>query len=388
MALSLLKVVGPADVLDIALVAVLVYALLVWFKRARAAVVAKGILVVAAVYLFARTTGMVMTTGLFHAFFAILLVALLVIFQEELRSLFERIAVWSFTGGASPQPTARQAELIVKTCGDLARDRIGALVVLHGRDPLERHMDGGWSLGGELSEPLLKSIFDFHSEGHDGAVIIEGERASRFGVRLPLSKSTSKLAGLGTRHAAALGLAELTDALCIVVSEERGSISAAEDGRLETLSDVEALRARVARFRAEKEPTPARDAAAEFFQKNGWEKLVAGTAALVLWMVLVLGAKEWRQAYDAPVLVRNVPSGLSAARVSPAVVRLTLSGALRDFFWLDPARLAVRVDASQMKEGAGALPLAQSQTAHPPRLVVEELAPDVVEVTLARTAAP
>lgn len=388
MALSLLKVVGPADALDIALVAVLVYALLVWFKRARAAVVAKGILVVAAVYLFARTTGMVMTTGLFHAFFAILLVALLVIFQEELRSLFERIAVWSFTGGASPQPTARQAELIVKTCGDLARDRIGALVVLHGRDPLERHMDGGWSLGGELSEPLLKSIFDFHSEGHDGAVIIEGERASRFGVRLPLSKSTSKLAGLGTRHAAALGLAELTDALCIVVSEERGSISAAEDGRLETLPDVESLRARVARFRAEKEPTPARDAAAEFFQKNGREKLMAGAAALILWMVLVLGAKEWRQSYEAPVLVRNVRSGMSATRISPAVVRITLSGALRDFFWLDPARLAVRVDASQLKEGAGALPLAQSQAAHPPRLLVEELAPDVVEVTLTRTATP
>lgn len=388
MALSLLKVVGPADVLDIALVAVLVYALLVWFKRARAAIVAKGILVVAAVYLFARTTGMVMTTGLFHAFFAILLVALLVIFQEELRTVFERIAVWSFAGGASPQPTGRQAELIVTTCGDLARDRIGALVVLHGRDPLQRHLNGGWSLGGELSEPLLKSIFDFHSEGHDGAVIIEGERASRFGVRLPLSKSTAKLAGLGTRHAAALGLAELTDALCIVVSEERGTISVAEDGRLETLSDVPALRERVARFRAEKEPTPARDAAAEFLSKNGREKIVAGAAALVLWAVLVLGAKEWRASYEAPVLVRNVRGGLTVARVSPAVVRVTMSGALRDFLWLDPARLAVRVEASQLKEGVRALPLERDQTSHPPRLLVEDLAPDVVEVALSRAGEP
>ncbi|MBI2361818.1 MAG: diadenylate cyclase, partial [Elusimicrobia bacterium] len=98
MVLSLLRVVGPADVLDIALVAVLVYALLVWFKRARAAVMAKGMLVVAGVYLFARTTGMVMTTNLFHAFFAVVLVALLIIFQEELRSLFERIAVWILSG--------------------------------------------------------------------------------------------------------------------------------------------------------------------------------------------------------------------------------------------------------------------------------------------------
>ncbi len=220
------------------------------------------------------------------------------------------------------------------------------------------------------------------------AVIIEGERASRFGVRLPLSKSTAKLAGLGTRHAAALGLVERTDALCIVVSEERGVISVGEDGRLEPVSGVEALRERVARFRAENEPTPARDAAAEFFHKNGREKIIAGGTALVLWMVLVLGAKEWREGFDAPVLVRNVPSGLVSSRVSPAVVRITLSGALRDFFWLDHARLAVRVDASQVKEGARFLPLSQHQVGHPPRLLVEELTPDFVEVTLSKGGAP
>ncbi|MBI3297814.1 MAG: DNA integrity scanning protein DisA nucleotide-binding domain protein [Elusimicrobia bacterium] len=384
MVLSLLRVVGPADVLDIALVAVLIYALLVWFKRARAAVVAKGMLVVAGVYLFARTTGMVLTTGLFHAFFAIALVALLVIFQEELRSAFERIAVYSLSGGAAPQPTQRQVDMLVKSLGDMAEGRIGALVVLRGRDPLDRHLEGGWSLGGALSEPLLKSIFDFHSEGHDGAVIIEGERASRFGVRLPLSRNAAKLAGLGTRHAAALGLAELTDAACVVVSEERGVISVAEDGRLEPVPDVAALRARLERFRAEREPDPTRDVLAEFFRRNGREKLIAAGTSAVLWAVLVLGAKEWRHTTQAAVHLRNVPARVVSARVAPQTVSLTLSGELRDFLWLEPRRLAVRVDASQLRAGARAVPLSAEQVVRPPRLAVEDIFPDVVEVEISK----
>ena len=386
MVLSLFRVVGPADVLDIALVAVLIYALLVWFKRARAAVMAKGMLVVAGVYLFARTTGMVMTTNLFHAFFAVVLIALLIIFQEELRSLFERIAVWILSGGSAPQPTERQLDMLVRTLADMARQRIGSLVVLRGRDPLERHLQGGWSLGGELSEPLLKSIFDFHSEGHDGALIIEGERASRFGVRLPLSRDPVKTAGLGTRHTAALGLAELTDALCVVVSEERGVISVAEDGHLEPIADIEALRVRLERFRAEREPIAARDALGDFFEKNGREKLIAAATAALLWAVLVLGAKEWRHSYAVPVLVRNVPAGLSSASVSPATVRLTLVGEMRQFFWLRSGRLAVRVDASQFGAGRRAVPLGEDQVMRPAHFAVEEVAPDVVEVELSRGA--
>ncbi len=387
MVLSLIRVVGPADVLDIALVAVLVYALLVWFKRARAAGVAKGMLVMAAVYLFARTTGMVMTTGLFHAFFAILLVALLVIFQEELRTVFERIAVWSLSGGAPPQPNQRQVDMLVETLEDLAKEHIGALVVLRGRDLLDRHLDGGWSLGGELSEPLLKSIFDFHSVGHDGAVIIEGERASRFGVRLPLSRDTAKTAKLGTRHAAALGLSELTDALCVVVSEERGTISVAEEGRLEPVEGIDALRLRIDRFRTERSPEPTRDALNAFLEKDLSGKALAAGISVLLWGILALGAKEWRRSYDVAVLVRNVPEGLAESRVVPATVRLTLSGELREFFWLDPGRLAVRVDASQLEAGRRAVPLTAEQTARPPKLAVEDIAPDVVELDLVRTPA-
>ena len=116
------RVLNLADILDIALVAVLLYALLVWFKRARAAFVARGMLVISVVYLLARATGMLMTTMIFQGFFAILLIALIVIFQEELRSIFERIAIWSLARGPKEAPAPEQVEILVRSLADLARD--------------------------------------------------------------------------------------------------------------------------------------------------------------------------------------------------------------------------------------------------------------------------
>ncbi|PCI37089.1 MAG: hypothetical protein COB53_07595 [Elusimicrobia bacterium] len=384
MFLSAIQAVGIADILDIALVAVLVYALLVWFKHSKAAVVAKGMLVVAAVYLFSRSTGMVMTTGIFHGFFAILVVALVVIFQEELRAVFERIAVWSLASGAGTSPTGSEAQsaILVRTLGDLARERIGALVVVRGRDPLERHLQGGFPLGGELSEALLKSVFDFHSIGHDGAVVLEGGRVTQFGSRLPLSKEGAKTAKFGTRHTAALGLAELSDAMCIVVSEERGTISIAQDGKIETLRGASQLEKRLSVFYSEKQPRPRQDQIQEFLHKNQREKGMAFTAAVLLWALFVLGAKPWRQAYPIPVHVRNLPSGMRVTSLSPKKVRIVVSGQMRDFYWIDTRRFEVRLDLADANQGSSYVRLSENDIARPSMLQLEEIDPAGVQIEL------
>ena len=181
------KPIVVADIMDMLLVGTLVYGIMLWFKRTKAAFVALGLLLAVVVYTVAFVAGMYMTVRLFQGFFAVFIVAVIIIFQEEIRSLFERIAVWSLTGGVlRAAPTHRQVEILVSSLGDLAREHIGALVVLRGLDPLDRHVEGGWDLNGDLSEALLKSIFDSHSLGHDGAFIVEEGRVSRFGAQLPL----------------------------------------------------------------------------------------------------------------------------------------------------------------------------------------------------------
>ncbi|HAZ08525.1 MAG TPA: hypothetical protein DCZ01_08415 [Elusimicrobia bacterium] len=283
-----LKHIGVPDVLDMVLVGALVYGLLLWFKRTKAAFVALGLLLLAVVYAVAFLAGMYMTVRLFQGFFAVFIVAVIVIFQEEIRSVFERIAVWSLTGGVlKTAPTHRQVEILCSSLGDLARDHIGALVVLRGLDPLDRHISGGWGLNGDLSEALIKSIFDSHSLGHDGAFIVEEGRVSHFGAQLPLSKDFSKITNLGTRHAAALGLSERCDAMCLVVSEETGRISFALRGDLVPIKDLEELRDGIEIFLTKHLPRPSGNAVLDFLAENWREKLIASVVSILLWVFFV-----------------------------------------------------------------------------------------------------
>jgi uncharacterized protein (TIGR00159 family) len=283
-----LKHIGVPDVLDMILVGALIYALLLWFKRTKAAFVALGLFLLAVVYVIAWLAGMYMTVRIFQGFFAVFIVAVIVIFQEEIRSVFERIAVWSLTGGVlKAAPTHRQVEILVRSLGDLARDHIGALVVLRGLDPLDRHVEGGWDLNGELSEALIKSIFDSHSLGHDGAFIVEEGRVSRFGVQLPLSKDFSKITNLGTRHSAALGLSERADALCLIVSEEHGTIVVARRGELKTITDLEDLQDEIEVFLNRLMPNHSSGVVVRFFTENWREKLTAAAVSALLWLLFV-----------------------------------------------------------------------------------------------------
>ena len=288
MNLSPFKALGFADVLDIVLVTVLIYAMLVWFKKTKAAFVAMGLLMLAAVYTIARVMGMVMTIYIFQGFFAVVFIAIVVIFQEELRSIFERIAVWGLFGaGMQEDPASRQMENIVRSLSDLARDRIGALVVLKGKDPLDRHVEGGWDLHGELSEALIKSIFDSHSLGHDGAVVIEGGQVTRFGCHLPLSKEFSKINNMGTRHTAALGLSERTDALCLAVSQEHGTISLARGGDINPVENLETLQKAVEEFLSEMAPHLPEESFKHFLRRNTLEKVLALALSVFIWLIFV-----------------------------------------------------------------------------------------------------
>jgi uncharacterized protein (TIGR00159 family) len=281
------KPVTPADVLDMAIVGLLIYALLVWFKRTKTAFVVLGLMILGAVYVLARMTGMFMTIWIFQGFFAIFIIAVVVIFQEELRSIFERIAVWSIARGGRRQAPPQEPDILVRALSDLARDKVGALIVMRGRDPLDRHLEGGWDLQGELSEALMESIFDSHSLGHDGAMIIEDGRVTRFGVHLPLSKDFSKITHMGLRHTAAPGLSERTDSISLVVSEERGTISVARRGELIQIDNLQHLHGLLEAFLREIAPRPARRNVLNFLRHNTREKAVAAALSVLLWLFFV-----------------------------------------------------------------------------------------------------
>ena len=371
------------DVVDIVLVTAIVYTGLVWLRRTQAWLVAAGMLILGAFYVVARTLELQLTAWIFQGFFAVFLVMIVVIFQEELRQLFEQVAMWGLRRTRRPPAASGTTDVLVRALADLANDRVGALVVVPGRQPLARHVRGGIELGGRVSYPLVRSLFDTHSPGHDGAVIIEGDAITHFAVQLPLSSDFQQLAGTGTRHAAALGLAERSDALCLVVSEERGKISMAADGRLtrdlEATELGEILRSRLA-------PPPrertARRVWRETVRKNWVEKLASLTIVVSLWYLFVPGARPTIGTYPVPVVVANLPEGYALENVTPPEVWVTLAGPARAFYFFDPNTLAVTVDAALAVLGRRTFQVLERDVQHPRDVAFERVDPQAVKISV------
>jgi diadenylate cyclase len=388
--ISFLAAISLSEVIDIILVAIVLYTGIVWAQRTRAAFVVRGIAILGGIYLIARLLDLQMVAWILQGFFAIFLVMIVVIFQEELRQMFEWIAVWSLAGKRAPALRSTTADVLVRTIADLAKERTGALLVIRGNDPLERHITGGIPLDGRLSEPLLKSLFDPHSPGHDGAIIVESNRITRFAAHLPLSKNLAQLANLGTRHSAALGLSELADALCIVVSEERGTVSVARDGKLRRTENFQELGRIIQNFLNEKFPRHESGRATavwvQFFRKNWLAKALAVSLAIGFWYVFVPGSKIVEVNYDVPVAVQNLPADLQIDEVQPATVKVTLAGPRRAFYLFDPKRLAVMVDASLAELGRRTFIISEQNIRHPSDLTVRALSPPAVRLSVRRAS--
>ena len=371
------------EVVDIFLVAILIYTAIVWVRHTRAAFVVRGILILGAVYMVVRYLDLQMTAWIFQAFFAVFVVMIVVIFQEELRQMFERVAVWSFTRQPVATATSPTADIVARTLMDLARDRIGALVVISGTDPLDRHITGGIPLDARASTPLLRSIFDVHSPGHDGAVLIEKDRLTRFAAHLPLSKDLAQTTSVGTRHSAALGLAEVCDALCLVVSEERGQISIARDGRLRPLGAPQELAAAVQDFLREKFPAEARSPVSLHLLRRNWlAKAVSVCVAIALWYLFVPGSIIVAVNYKVPVSVENLPANLELEAIDPPEISATFSAPRRNFYLFDRKQVRVVANVALAEWGRRTFALSEQDLRYPKDLTLQEFGPNSFKISV------
>jgi uncharacterized protein (TIGR00159 family) len=371
--------IGPTwrDVLDVLVIAVLAFAALRLIRRTRARPALLGLAILGAVYVLARQLGLALTAALLQTFSAVIVLVLVVVFQNDLRRFFEQLGSWR-PGARPPAPHAASIDVLARAAARMASNRTGALLVIPGREPLERHLDGGIELRGRLSEPLLLSIFDTSSPGHDGAAVVREDRVERFAVHLPLSPNRTELAGAGTRHAAALGLSERCDALCIVVSEERGTISVASGGALRVLGSsselAEVLRAH-AGGRGANEPGPRRS--------WPWQEALAAVALAVgLWIVFVPGSAETQATVEAAVVVENLPEGWRIDAVEPPAVEVTLEGSRRALLLAPSDEVHVRVDALLVKLGRRTFDVDANAVHTPPGVTALRVQPHQVKLSL------
>ncbi len=381
--LATLKDVGITDLVDIALMSVLIYAVLVWFQRRRAILVLSGIVICGLLYVVAHLFNLFLTTSVLQAFFAVILIAIIIIFQEELRSFFEQIAVWSlnrkFRGRIKLHYPPR-IDILVRTLTDLSESKIGALIVIKGKDTVDRYLEGGVDLGGQISEALLKSIFDPHSIGHDGAVYMNEDRVVQFGCHLPLSKNFRKLQHAGTRHAAAMGLSEKCDALCLVASEETGSISVARDGVMMEMVDGN-LRQALEKFYEATSPFVRKGFWRGLFTSNLKEKVSAILITCCLWFVVVHESAIIHKTFQIPVEYAEPGAGLYVESVTPKQVEVTFSGPRHAFnFISNNVRLFLRL--YNYGQGEWVVSTADSHFTYPKEIALEDVQPRIITVEI------
>lgn len=222
---------GPVnlrDLLDILLVAALVYQGYKLVVGTRAVNVVRGILVFAGVWVAAQVLGLVTLSGLLGRAGTVGLFALVVLFQPELRAVLERVGRYRGrepSGGAALQELARAMER-------LSERKTGALIAIERRTPLGEYASTGVALDAMVSAPFIEALFARNAPLHDGGAIIQGSRVVSAGCLFPLQQSDGTYRRYGTRHRAAIGLSEVSDAVVLIVSEERGSMRIALAGRL------------------------------------------------------------------------------------------------------------------------------------------------------------
>jgi diadenylate cyclase len=221
------------DLFEILLVAILLYRLLLVLQRTRAMQIVLGVALLAFIYAVARLLDLILIRTLLEAVFQYGAIAVLVVFQPELRAALARLGRSRMIRVFQTLEGSQVADEVVEAVERLSRSKHGAIIALEQEIGLDEYAETGSEVYARVSAEMLATIFTPYSPLHDGAVLISGDQIRTAGAILPLTQTSIPDRSLGTRHRAALGLSEETDAIVIVVSEETAQVSVAVGGRLE-----------------------------------------------------------------------------------------------------------------------------------------------------------
>ena len=236
------KEIRIADIIDIFILSLILYFVYKFIRDRRAGKLAAGLLAIFALYFASSVFNMRALVFIFDNFYQVGLIAVLILFQPEMRAALEKVGGTTFMGiktitseaGASNKAAdiTSQIEGICTAASDLSRDKVGALIVIERTTELGEYIRSGVLVDSVVSPHVLRNIFFNKAPLHDGAVIIRDGRLYAAGCFLPLSTNNELNKDLGTRHRAAIGLTEISDAVVVVVSEETGNISLSVGGNL------------------------------------------------------------------------------------------------------------------------------------------------------------
>lgn len=370
------------DVVDILLNSYILFRLYVLFRGTYVFRVLTGI---AFLWIFQRISayfGLILTSWVMQGITAVLALIIIIVFRNEIRSVLQAKNLKAILWGFPQQSGPTTIQVIADSVKTLSRRRIGALIVLPAKENLDDVLQGGIPLQGLISKEMITSIFWSDNPVHDGAVIIEGDRISKVGVILPLSYKSDLPSRYATRHRAALGLAETTDALVVVVSEETGNVVAAKDSNIINIHGSTSL------IKILKEHMGLHEIEGGYQQK---EKFKMGIAAVIsfffitgMWVSFSKGL-DTLITLEVPVEYTNRKPDFQIVDASVNTVRLHLGGSGALIRSLQPEQVQVRLDLGHAIIGRNIFSITQDNISLPPGIFLRKVVPSVVEVTLDET---
>jgi uncharacterized protein (TIGR00159 family) len=371
------------DLVDILFLTLVAYQLYDWFRETRALRVLIGLVVLGGIYSVAKLWGLFLTTWVFQILWQVLLILLLILFQSEIRQVLEKVSPLRFLKSRRRVLQGTFHKNLARLLFDLAAEKTGALIVLTRDDNPSELIHAGQRVMA-LPDPLLiKSIFNHHAPAHDGAVIITQERLTHMGCILPLSEKEDLPDQFGTRHRAALGLSELTDAVCLVVSEERSEVVSVVGGKIVSWQQPESLQEKLDEWLGGPQihvPTMQRFLE-DFFINNWKQKLTALALVSTAWLFLA-SQQEIKITFSAPVRFENAAAEIPEGQGAMKAVDLTIAGRPRQIKVIEPDEVVVRVNLNGLAAGKHQIRLTGKNVDLPSGVKVDQFIPQSIEITV------
>jgi uncharacterized protein (TIGR00159 family) len=368
------------DIADILIMTFLLYQLYSWFRGTRAVQVLLGLGVVTLIYFATRFLDLYMTSWVLQELGTVLIILIIVVFQTEIRQALYRFSLLRHILDSRQETQHSQFQDIAETLFRMAAKRTGALIVFQGNESLHDLMTNGVALDCEISPQMLESIFYDGAPFHDGAALISNGRIEKAACHLPLSVSPDIPQHLGTRHRAALGLSERSDAVIVVISEERGEVSLVSGGKLRHMrTPTELIMALDELLRSEAE-SPRISLRERIFSN------LLPKASLLLGVCIFWGLVTTRQGQIttvvAPIRLHGVPDNRVLLRTVPEEVTVqvkTMSSLTPTPSKLD---LTAEIDASGVTEGTTSLRVSPAAINAPSGMIVTSVSPANVRISV------
>jgi uncharacterized protein (TIGR00159 family) len=367
------------DIVDIALNSYILFRLYVLFRKTNAFRVLIGIALLWFFQRISASMGLIVTTWAIQGVTAAAAIIIIVIFRDEIRSVLQARNLKAILWGIHPKTALTPIEVIVESVFELSKKHTGALLVLANIEDLKEVIHGGTPWKGEISKEMILSIFWPDNPVHDGAAIIQGSWIEEVGVILPLTRRKDLPSYYGTRHRAAIGLTERTDALVVLVSEESGNVLVAQSGRIRVVN----RKGQLAEVLQEHEGlTPSNGWQ---FKKEKLEMMVAGLVSVIfifgIWVSFSRGL-ESLTTVDVPIEYMNRDPRKVIMETSENTVRLHLAGSGTLIKSLRPEQVKIKLDLSNGIVGPNTYTVTSKNITLPPGVFLKKVEQPDIKVTL------